>query len=84
MSPTEVEEYIMLDPFQPLRITLASGDQIVVNESDRPFVTGLALILRGDPVGQKVTDVSRLISIPNICLVEPAIGRPGAGRRRGR
>ena len=84
MSPGELEEYLELDPFRPLRLTLASGDQVVVRAEDEPFVSSLALILRGDRVGQRVVSGSRLVSIPNIVLIEPLTSRPPEGRRRPR
>jgi hypothetical protein len=49
MSPSELEELLYREPFQPLRLTLSSGDQIVVREEDKPMVSNLALILRGTP-----------------------------------
>lgn len=83
MSPSELEEFLAFQPFQPFRLTLASGDQLIVREEEKPFVSGLALVLRGDDVGHRVTSVSRLVSIPNIVLLEPSAGAPpGTARRR--
>ena len=83
MSPSELEEYLLMDPVPTLRVTLASGDQIVVRNEDEPFVSGLALILHGDRIGARVTSGSRLVSIPNIVLVEPVNpSQPGKTRRR--
>lgn len=82
MSPSELDEYLLQDPVPPFRLTLASGDQIVVRAEDSAFVSGLSLVLRGEPVTRTVTAESRLISIPNIVLLEPAGMKPPAGGRR--
>lgn len=39
MSPSEVEEILSMQPFKPLRITLSSGDRLVV---DRQFKAMIA------------------------------------------
>lgn len=82
MSPSEAEEYILSEPIRPVRLTLASGDQVIVREEDRPIVSGLALVLRGSGAA-RVTGGPRLVSIPNIALLEPLPERPSnRGRRR--
>jgi hypothetical protein len=70
MSPSELEEYIHQDPMPTLRLTLASGDQIVIRDEDRTFISGLVLTVPGSASGRFVGG-PRLISIPNIVLVEP-------------
>jgi hypothetical protein len=82
MSPAELEQYLRMEPMPRLRLTLASGDQIVITSDDEPFVSSLALVLRGDPRSKDVTADSRLVSIPNIVLAEPVAARPMPGRRR--
>jgi len=69
MSPTEIQDLIDFEAFTPLRLTLASGDVLVLTDREGLSVTGLML---------SVTDVSitgrrrlRLVSIPNIVLIEP-------------
>ena len=84
MSPAEIEQYLRMEPMPSLRLTLASGDQIVITSDDEPFVSSLALVLRGDPRSKDVTADSRLVSIPNIVLAEPVATRPTSGRRRRR
>jgi hypothetical protein len=81
MSPSELEEYFLEEPVWPLRLTLASGDQIMVGPNDRPFVSGLTLVLTGSTKSRLVPR-HRLVSIPNIVLAEPLEARPGQGRRR--
>jgi hypothetical protein len=83
MSASELEEYLFQEPFLPLRLTLASGDQLVINNSQRAVIAGLSLIyaMSDDPnarIGKRV----RIVSIPNIVLIEPADRRPRGGRRR--
>ena len=83
MSPSEVEEYILQDPMPTLRLTLASGDQLIIRDEDRAFVSGLALVIRGSNTGNRMVAQSRLVSIPNIVLVEPTTAPPQTrGRRR--
>ena len=82
MSPSEVEEYILQDPMPTLRLTLASGDQLIIRDEDRAFVSGLALVIRGSNTGNRLVAQSRLVSIPNIVLVEPTTSPTRTGRRR--
>lgn len=83
MGPEELDQYLVMRPMPDLRITLSSGDEIVVTEDDEPFTAMLTLVLRGDRDSKDVTRRSRLISLPNIAMVEVIEGRPRAGRRRG-
>jgi len=83
MSPSDLEEQIYQEPFVPLRLTLASGDQVVLDNPHRVLMTGLALhyLLSDDPssrIGRQV----KIISIPNIVLVEPVPNGRRTGRRR--
>jgi hypothetical protein len=83
MSPSGLEEQIYREPFLPLRLTLASGDQVILDNPRRVMMTGLELyyLLADDPdsrIGKRV----KIISIPNIVLVEPVSPRPRNGRGR--
>jgi hypothetical protein len=84
MSPSDIEEHISREPFIPLRLTLASGDIVDLDDGKRILMTGYALyyLISDNPesrIGKKV----RLISIPNIVMIEPKEFRPGRdGRRR--
>jgi hypothetical protein len=83
MSPSEVDELLYAEPFQPLRVTLASGDQIVIRREHRAFTQGLCIVLAGDDsTGARFAGGPRLVSIPNIVLVEPVGDRPEVRRRR--
>ena len=84
MSPSEIEEILHEDPFHPFRVTLASGDQYVVNNRQRAMVSGLSLAvgLSDDPAARSGTRL-KLISIPNIVMAKRIdLGRPKDGRRR--
>jgi hypothetical protein len=82
MSPSEIEQYLQMEPMPTLRLTLASGDQILVRDQDDAFVSDLSLVLRGIKINREITARSRLVSIPNIVLAEPIDVRPDTGRRR--
>src|SRR5436305_232419 len=72
MGPSELEEHFLQQPMRPLRVTLATGDQLTITASDQPVITGLSIVLRGTPAGGRITTGSRLVSIPNIVLAEVA------------
>lgn len=87
MSPTDLEDILRQQPSVPLRITVASGDQFIVN---RPTNT---LIAQGTLVFTVVDEYSgpygniKHISIPNITIVErldPRRPHNGHSRRRRR
>jgi hypothetical protein len=84
MSPTEVEEMLAERPFKPLRLTLASGDYITIEYVGQASVSGLTLVLKPSlSAGFGSAGRSRLVSIPNICLVERVYdARRSVGRKR--
>lgn len=81
MSPSDLEPYLRHRPIPTLRLTLSSGDQLIVRDEDEPFTLGLVLILRGTTSGRMVNP-PRTVSVPNIVLVEPVGSRGMKGRRR--
>ena len=81
MSPSDLEPYLRHRPIPPLRLTLSSGDQLIVRDEDEPFTLGLSLILRGTTSGRMVNP-PRTVSVPNIVLVEPVGSQGKTGRRR--
>jgi hypothetical protein len=84
MSPSDLEEILYEDPFKPFRVTLASGDQYLVNNRQRAMITGLSLVigLNEDREARTGTQL-KLISIPNIVIAEQIDPRrPPGGRRR--
>jgi hypothetical protein len=83
MSPTELEEILFEEPFRPFRVTMASGDQYIVNNPRRAMINGLSLVvgLHDDPhsrIGQRL----KIISIPNIVMAEHVEPGRSNGRRR--
>ena len=82
VSPSEIEEILSYRPLQPLRVVLTSGDEMIVREQDKPFISGLCLVLRGVALREEILARSRLLSIPNIALIEPVPPRQGGRRTR--
>jgi hypothetical protein len=85
MSPSEIEELIEDEPFRPFRVTVTSGDQFVINNRHRVFISGLSLVagLSDDPddrMGKRL----KPISIPNISVVEYIDPNQPKNRRRRR
>ena len=86
MSPGDLEEILFEEPFRPFRVTMASGDQYVVNNQRRAIISGLSMVvgLNDDPEARSGSRL-KIISIPNIVMAEHLEnGRPPAGRRRPR
>lgn len=75
MGPSELQELLDFEPFTPLRLTLASGDVVELNQREGLNVTGLSLSI--EDVNFVGSPRLRLVSIPNIVLVEPIAGRTG-------
>ena len=79
MSPSDLQEVLDFEPFTPVRLTLASGDVVELYERDALSIVGLALsIADTDMAGQPRL---RLVSVPNICLLEPIASGGGSGGR---
>jgi hypothetical protein len=81
MGPSELQELLDFDPFAPLRITLASGDIVELTRREGLTITGLSLSVEDTTL--RGTPRLRLLSIPNIVMVEPLSGRPAGGRLEG-
>lgn len=71
MGPSDLQEVLDFVPFTPLRLTLASGDVVELLQREGLNVTGLSLSVADTTLTG--TPRLRLVSIPNICLVEPMI-----------
>lgn len=83
MSPTDLDDILHEPPLAPTRLTLSSGDQIVIDNPLRTLVAGLSLFIgvADDPqsrIGQRV----KIVSILNINLIERIDPRSQQGRRR--
>lgn len=84
MDEESFNKYLMLIPVPTLRLTLSSGDRIVVRDEDGPFTNGITLVLGGRKGAGRFAAGPRFVSIPNIVLVEPVeepVPRRGRGRR---
>jgi hypothetical protein len=73
MGPSELEEYILEEPFRPIRIVLSSGDRLFIKH---PSVLGRST------TEERAPGYYRVVSLPNIAYVERAEGTPFGGRRR--
>jgi hypothetical protein len=81
MSPSDLIEIIEEHPTERLRVVMASGDEVVIETPQRTVVSGLALRIQlYDESNERMRPHARVVSIPNITLVEP-IRRPPEGRR---
>ena len=82
MGPSDLEEYLMEEPFRPVRLVLASGDRLVIKHRSEALVTGMSLYLGKSTSEDRAPGYYRLVSIPNIVYVERAESLPPSGRRR--
>jgi hypothetical protein len=83
MSPTDLEELLQEHFTDRLRVMLSSGDEVIIEQPQRTIISGLSLYVQmfedsASRMGRRV----RVISIPNINLIEPM--RPGRNGRRPR
>ena len=71
MSPTELETVLLENPNSPHRLTLSSGDSIVLTAARFAFIQGIGMRIY-DPVGddRMIARSSKFVSVPNIVLVE--------------
>jgi hypothetical protein len=85
MSPSQLEEILYEEPFRPFRVTMASGDQYVVNNPKRALISGLSIVVGlNDDAESRLGKRLKIISIPNIVMAEHVDpGRPNSRRRRG-
>jgi len=83
MSPPDLDEILNEQPAVPVRLTLSSGDQVVIDNPTRTLIAGLSLFIGVAEIPEaRIGDRVRIVSIPNINLIE----RKGPRRngRRGR
>jgi hypothetical protein len=86
MSPSELESMLMENPTKPHRLTLASGDTVIVPNLRSVVIDNIVMKIF-DFLGPNRAQVrgSRMVSIPNIVLVEMLDSLPpGRSARRGR
>lgn len=83
MSPSELEMLLLENPTKAHRLTLASGDQVIVPNLRSVSIDGLALrIIDYVSEDRIVAKGTRLISIPNVVIAELVPDRPSGRRRR--
>jgi hypothetical protein len=79
MGPSDIQEVFDFDPFTPVRLTLASGDVVELRQREGLTITGLTLsVADTNTHGQPRL---RLVSVPNICLLEPISTASSEGGR---
>ena len=78
MGPSEIEELVTREPFIPLRLTLASGDVVDLRDPEGIGLTGMSISVEDiSPFGRPRL---RLVSIPNIVMVEPLVASAAGDR----
>ena len=81
MDPASFDELFLKRPISPMILTLSSGDQITITQDDAPYIEGLSLVLRGRE-SPRFHSGPRLISLPNIAMIQPVDRRFDRGSRR--
>jgi hypothetical protein len=85
MSPTDLDDILQEQPRTPLRLTLSSGDQVIIDNPGRTLVAGLSLFIGvSDDPAARVGERVRIVSVPNINLIERIEAPRRNGRRRRR
>jgi hypothetical protein len=83
MSPSELALLFEENPERAFRITLSSGDIVDVNNPRRTLVDKIMLyVSQSDDPRALVGQRTRIISIPNIAMIEPVDRGRAQGRRR--
>ena len=83
MSPSELAQLFEDNPERAFRVTLSSGDTIDINNPRRTLVDNIMLyISQSDDPRALVGQRTRVISIPNIAMIEPIEPGRSRGRRR--
>jgi hypothetical protein len=82
MSPTELAD-IFENATTPLRLTMASGDTVIVDNPKRTIIEGLtAYVGQADNPASRLAQRVRWVSIPNINIVEKIDPRLLTRKRR--
>lgn len=77
MSPSDLEEMLLEEPFIPIRITMNSGDQYIVNNPRHIIVTGTSAHLGIQPDEESgIPRRGKILSMINICSAERLGGLP--------
>lgn len=71
MSPDELETVLLENPNSPHRLTLSSGDSIIIPNARVAVITGIGMrIFEYAGSDRLIAKSSRFVSVPNIVLVE--------------
>jgi hypothetical protein len=82
MGPSDMEELLAQEPFVPFRMTLTTGDRILVPDRQSINTSFLSVSVSDRTITGRPR--LRIISMPNIDMIEPVIGPdPGVDRLRG-
>jgi len=85
MSPSDLYELFEQHPNQAFRLSMASGDQIIVDNPRRTLIVSLMLYVGiSDDPDSPIAKNSKFVSIPNINIVEPIDRSRLRPRRRSR
>jgi hypothetical protein len=80
MSPSKLAELFEQNPDRPFRITLSSGDTGNVLNPRRTLIDNIMLyVSQSDDPRARVGRSTRIISVPNIAVIEPADPRRSGG-----
>lgn len=82
MGPEELEELLFDGRTYSVRLTLSSGDVIVVRSDEPVLFRTLTLLLPARARGGRMPGPPRLVSLPNMAMAE--LGEPRAGQARRR
>lgn len=85
MSPSELYEIFDAHPQTPFRLTLSSGDTVIVDNPKRTLIELITLYV-GQSVDPRasVAQRTKIVSIPNIALVEKLDSRSSSNGPRRR
>jgi hypothetical protein len=82
MSPSEIYELFEVNPSTPFRLTLASGDTVVVDNPRHTLIEPLVLYVgQSEDARARVSTRVKMVSIPNITMIEKIDPRRPNGRR---
>jgi hypothetical protein len=78
-----LEQHLFREPYTPLRLTLANGEQVLLRHPNRFILTRdyLGCAMGGDPKS-RVCHRVKFVYLPSIAIVEPIKPRRGNGGRR--
>ncbi len=85
MSPSDVQEFLDDHTTDRIRVIMASGDHLTIEDTARTLIGGMMLYIElyNDPLARSGRRV-RAVSIPNINVLEPIRRGSNGGRARRR